>query len=163
MTTHDKQHPLTSREDHVGDVDPTKFLRSDRTWQRIPLVGVVTLLQSGAGETWFNMPAALTEFDSISHTRTKLDLTGAVDSRVVVRKGAAAVATAKIKVQYSSDESTWADLCEVSLSITVDVTHVGAWTVVPSGAKADVFVRIVGIDGDGAADPTFGLITLQVR
>ena len=32
-----------------------------------------------------------------------------------------------------------------------------------AGAKADVFVRVVGINGDGIASPSFGNISVQVR
>ena len=112
---------------------------------------------------WTNMPAAETEFRGIAHIRTKVDLTNASQSRVTVRIGNAPIANAKIKVQYSTDESTWVDLCSVTMPATAFTTNIGAWTDAPAGAKADVFLRIVGIDGDGVVDPSFGLITLQVK
>jgi polyphosphate kinase 2 (PPK2 family) len=109
------------------------------------------------------MPAALTEFRGVLNTRTRLDLTTATQSRVIARVGAAPAANAKIKIQYSTDDSTWYDLCSVTMPATANLTNVGPWTNVPADAKADVFLRVVGIDGNGTADPTFGLITLGVK
>ena len=124
---------------------------------------VVTLWQDAALTAWTNMPVAETEFRAILNTRTKIDLTTATESRVTVRVGAAPAANAKIKIQYSTDESVWVDLCSVTMPATANKTNVGVWTAVPTGAKADVFIRVVGIDGNGTADPSFGLITLQVK
>ena len=129
----------------------------------LPTPICIELWQDAALTAWTNMPAALTEFRAILNTRTKLDLTSATQSRITVRVGVAPVVNAKIKVQYSTDETTWVDLCSVTMPATANKTNVGVWTAVPAGAKADVFIRLVGIDGDGAADPTFGLITLQVK
>lgn len=124
---------------------------------------LVTLFMDAALSAWTNMPAALTEFRSILNTRTKLDLTSSTQSRVIARVGVAPVANAKIKVQYSTDESNWVDLCSVTMPATANKTNVGDWTDVPGGAKADVFLRLVGIGGNSTADPTFGLITLGVK
>ena len=124
---------------------------------------VVTLWQDAALTVWTNMPAALTEFRAVLNTRIKLDLTTATYSRITVRVGVAPVVNAKIKVQYSLEESEWVDLCSMTLPATANKTNIGEWTVMPVGAKADVFLRLVGIDGNGTADPSFGLITLQVK
>lgn len=123
----------------------------------------IPLIAPTALALWTNMPAALTEFLGQTTQRTKIDLTTATQSRITVRIGVAPVANAKIKVQYSTDESTWVDLCSVTLPATASKTNIGDWTAVPAGAKADVFLRLAGIDGNGVADPSFGLITLQVK
>jgi regulation of enolase protein 1 (concanavalin A-like superfamily) len=109
------------------------------------------------------MPAAVTEFLGLAIQRTKADLSVATQSRVTVRVGVVPYANAKIKVQYSTDESAWVDLCSVTMPATANKTNIGTWTDIPSGAKADVFLRLVGIDGNGVADPSFGLITIQVK
>jgi hypothetical protein len=124
---------------------------------------LVTMFMSGALVAWTNMPAALTEFLGLTTTRTKIDLTSATQSRVIVRNGVAPVANAKIKVQYSTDGTNFSDLCSVTMPATANNTNVGSWTAVPEGAKADTFLRVVGIDGNGVADPSFGLITLGVK
>lgn len=154
------KHAFTSAKD--DDADTTVVRPTDWNADHLFAPWAVTLFMAGDLTLWSNMPAALTEFRSILNTRTKLVLTSATQSRVTVRKGGASASTAKIKVQYSADESTWYDLCLVLL-ITGSNTCVGSWTDVPVGAKADVFIRLVGIDGDDTADPTFGLITLQIK
>jgi hypothetical protein len=114
--------------------------------------------------TWTNMPVALTEFMGDAYARTEVDLTSAAQSRVTVRiRATAPKANAKIIIQYSTDESAWTNLCSVTMPATANKTNVGTWTDVPAGAKADVFIRIAGQDGDGVIDPNFSLITLQVK
>ena len=128
----------------------------------IPTPICLTLFTDAAAKVWTNMPATLTEFIALAIHRSKLDLTGATQARLVVRQTVAGATNAKLKVQYSTDESTWVDICLVAVGTGV-ATKAGAWTDIPAGAKADVFIRLTGIDGDGAADPAFGLIVLQVK
>ncbi len=128
-----------------------------------PAPYTLSLIAPTAFIAWTNMPATLTEFLGLAIQRTKADLSMASESRVTVRNGVAPYANAKIKVQYSTDESAWIDLCSVTMPATANKTNIGNWIAIPSGAKADVFIRLVGIDGNGTADPTFGLITLQVK
>ncbi|OGN99183.1 MAG: hypothetical protein A2Y89_03125 [Chloroflexi bacterium RBG_13_51_18] len=112
--------------------------------------------------TWTNMPAAETEFAATYSTRTAIDVKHARLARLVTRLNAAAAANAKLKLQYAVTEGgTYTDLCSVILGATTGV-KVGGWTDVPAAAQKDVFIRVVGIDGDGVADPTFILINLQL-
>ena len=124
----------------------------------------LTLFAGVALKAWTNMPAAETDLFGIANLYySKVDLTNATQSRIVVRIAVAPVVNAKIKVKYSTDGSTWYDLCSVTMPATANNTNVGVWTNIPAGAKADVFIKVVGIDGNGTADPSFGLITLQVK
>jgi len=121
----------------------------------------VDIVKHGDTYTWTNMPAALTEHP-LGGMRKKVDLTKASKARLITRVTTAGAANAILKVQYSTDESAWTDLCGTP-TIGTTGTKVGAWTDVPSGAKADVFIRLVGINGDGALDPVFRGVTLQVK
>ena len=124
----------------------------------------ITLFVDAALKAWTNMPTAETDLFGIANLYySKVDLTNATQSRIVVRIAVAPVANAKIKVKYSTDGSTWYDLCLVTMSATANNTNVGIWTNIPAGAKADVFIKVVGIDGNGTTDPSFGLISLQVK
>ena len=153
----------------TGTPDGTRYLKDDRTWSvpagggSLPTPICITLWQDAALTAWANMPATLTEFRNVLNTRTKLDLTSSTQSRITVRQAVVAYAGSQLKVQYSTDDATWYDLSAIALSTTANVTLAGTWTNVPAGAKADVFVRIVGIAGNGVVDPSFGLITLQVK
>jgi len=117
--------------------------------------------------TWTNMPAAETELPTSPRYRTKVDLTNYRQARMVVNVLTAGATTpAKLLVQYSTDETTWYYLDGSSgPSVNIDATgvKVGSWVNLTSGAKADVFLRIVGIDGDGVADPQFNEITVQFK
>ena len=130
----------------------------------LPTPICITLWMDVAFAAWTNMPAAETEFRAVLNTRNKVDLTLASQARIVVCQGAALPAAgAKLKVQWSTNYSTWYDLCEVTLiSGTASQVAVGAWTAVGTAA-GDKYIRLVGISGDGVADPNFGLITLQVK
>jgi hypothetical protein len=116
---------------------------------------------------WTNQPAAQTElFGTIGPSRVKADLTAAAEVRLlcnVVQGGAAAAA---IRVQYSSDQSSWSYLdgtAGPSVSVSTTGLKVSSWVSPAAGAKSDVFIRAVGINGDGTADPSFSSILLQVR
>lgn len=118
--------------------------------------------------TWTNMPAALTEWNTAPQQRTKCDLTNATQARIVVRMGATGgVAGAELRCQYSTDESTWNYLDGATgPSVAINVTNAvaaGAWVALAAGAKADVFLRVIGINGDGVVSPQFGNFSMQVK
>jgi hypothetical protein len=113
---------------------------------------------------WSNMPAAVTEFLGVTCHRTTFNLANADRARIIARVGATApVANAKLKIQYSIDDANFSDLCSVTMPATANLTNIGVWSTIPPAAKKEVYLRLVGIDGDGAIDPTFGRISLQIR
>lgn len=117
--------------------------------------------------TWTSMPAALTEFNSQTRTRTKVDLALFTEARMVGNVIAAGVAGAELRVQYSTDQSSWAYLdgsAGPALLLTNgSVLVVGGWVTLAAPAKADVFLRLVGIGGNGATSPTFTNVGVQFR
>lgn len=115
-----------------------------------------------AAVTWTNMPSAATEFTGTP--RTRYDLTHAVQVRLVVCTATQAGATnATLKAQYSTDQSVWSDLTS-ALGIATPVgVKTGSWETCPAGAKGDVFLRVLGQNGDGTLDPQFRNVCLQVR
>lgn len=148
----------------VGGGQTTKHSHAGGGSLPAPITVLIGGIITGALTAWSNMPAAETEYTAGSTgIRSKIDLTNAVQSRITTRQGVVAVSGAKLKWQYSTDQTTWYDLCIVNLSTSANQTLVGTWTDVPAGAKADVFIRLVGIDGNGVADPSFGLTSLQVK
>ena len=126
----------------------------------------VTILAPSAGVTWTDMPAALTEFNAVTVLRTRKDLTRFTQVRVLVNNQTVGASGAEIRGQYSLNESSW-DYLDGSSGPGANVGTTGvrssAWVSLATAAKADVFLRIIGIDGDGAADPVFGLIALEFR
>jgi hypothetical protein len=84
----------------------------------------------------------------------------------VFAAGAAGPPPAKLRAQYSTDQSSWNYLDGSSgPSVNEDTTglQVSSWVNLAAGAKADVFLRIVGLDGDGSTDPFFGRLDIQVK
>jgi hypothetical protein len=110
--------------------------------------------------------AALTELAGSTNRRTKIDLTNALQARITARVTTVGSASAEIRAQYSLDESTW-DYLDGSSGPGVNISTLGTkasgYVTLANAAKADVFVRVVTINGDGAADPQIGSIYIQVR
>jgi len=131
-----------------------------------PIPEVVTFFAQQANYQWTNMPAALTEIFALANRRTQMVLTNATQARVTVTIMAAGSANAEIRAQYSTDLVTWFYLDGVSgpgANISAVGVRVSGWVNLAAGAQADVYLRLIGINGSGVADPQFGLITLQVR
>lgn len=121
-----------------------------------------SLLVNSGNVTWTNMPLASTELFGNVHRRVKKDFTDVDKIRLVARVSTAGVAAAGIQAQYSTDESTWLTLTANTLSLATPTgTKATAWEDLPAGARGDVFVRIIGSGGDGAADPILGNIYLE--
>lgn len=122
-----------------------------------------------AATVWTNMPAALTEFLNNANFRNKADLTNVTEARVIsVLTAVGASTTTEIRVEYSLNGTTWATLGTTANTPLVVIGNtagikVGAWVSVVVAAKADVYLRVVGINGNGAADPNFNKIVLQVK
>jgi hypothetical protein len=132
----------------------------------------VTILNDAEKDfTWASMPAALTEMPSpnspaSTRYRTQYDLTSATQARLVLTVTVAGSASANIRVQYSTNQSTWYYLdgsSGPSVAISSTGVKTSAWVNLTAGAKADVFLRIVGINGNGSASPSFGRIDLQLK
>lgn len=148
----------------------SKFRCYDTSWRNcLGLNEVLTFNGTnggGAASLWSNMPAALTEFWGRSASRLQYDLTDATQARFMVNLDTAGVTSAKLRVQYSTDQVSWNYLDGgTGPSVTLDSTGLKTtnWVNITALAKADVFLRVVGLDGDGAADPSFGVVELQIR
>lgn len=137
-------------------------------------LSIVTLplVADAAGQTWSNMPAALTFFNGSHRYATKADLTNCTEGRLVVNKqGTAGAASSKLILKYrtafDATVGNWSDIAasgDVSCAVNVTNTVVAsAWTALHASAKADVFVTVAGSGGDGALDPAFGNIVAQFR
>ena len=132
---------------------------------RAPIVIPFRIAYSSA--PWTDMPAALTEWNASLSGRIKYDLSNVSQVRVFCRMVVAGAASAELRGQYSTDDSTF-NYLDGGTGPTVAInaantTVVGAWVTIVAAARADVILRIVGINGDGALDPTFANFGLEVR
>jgi hypothetical protein len=93
-------------------------------------------------------------------------MTNALEARLIVNVETAGAATAKLRVQYSIDQSSWSYL-DGSAGPSVDINTTGlkvsSWVSIAAGAKGDRFLRLVGLDGNDTADPAFGLVLVQFK
>jgi hypothetical protein len=115
---------------------------------------------------WWNQPAAVTELAGNTLYRTKYDLSNATQARFTVSVATAGAPTAKLSVQYSTDESSWSYLDGAtgpSVNINSTGTKVSSYATLVSGARGDVFLRIVGEGGNATADPYLGLIQVTAK
>lgn len=153
---------------------PTTAQADVRYQGKNTVVDTVVFLPPGA-TVWTNIPAALTFFAGQSRWVIPMDLSAKTDIRLRVMMGGSGGSTnAKIRVLYKTQASgystTITDYVTVGTS-EVQVTYgtstnsliTTSWIPIIAGAKADVFIALAGIDGDGAADPGFLNIYLETR
>lgn len=144
------------------------FLRNDGsgvlTWKG-PLNVLFTFLADATSLTWTNMPNAETELTG-SNRRIRIDLTNANSVRLSVNVVTAGANNAVLRVQYSTDQATWNYLDGAtgpSAGVGTTGLQVGSFVNLVAGAKADVYLRVVGVNGNGNADPVFSKIQLEVK
>jgi parallel beta-helix repeat protein len=127
----------------------------------------VTIMSTATAATWTDMPAALTEFLGVTRHRVSYDLRRALQVRLMVNVATAGAADAKLRAQYSKDGgATWSYLDGATgpeVAIGTTGLKVSSWAYLPTGAMAEVLLRVVGLDGDGVADPAFNNLILQFR
>jgi len=115
---------------------------------------------------WTNMPAALTEIFGSPNYRIYYDLSNFTHARLVGYVVTAGAANAQLRVQYSTDGTNWDYLDGVRgpyIGIGTTGYKISDWVKITSSAKTNVYLRIVGINGDGVADPRFNSLRLQLR
>ena len=128
-----------------------------------------------AALVWTNMPAALSFWLStatVAKGTTRVDLTNYTQVRLLVNKqGTAGAAAAKLILRYKAAPWTqvvanYSDIgaSEVSVAINVQNSFLDSgWINLAAGAKADVFIDLLGSGGDGTVDPAFGYIAAAFK
>ncbi len=155
----------------VADSTDTTLVRSSN-WNadhNFPPLVVPFLGTSAVTQSWTNQPASLTEIAGLTRHRISYDLTYVSQARLWCIITTAGATNAELRAQYSTDGGTnWSYLDGVSgpavvFGATTNAPRVGAWVNLAAAAQADVWLRLVGLNGDGVADPAFGQISLHVR
>lgn len=138
---------------------------------RIPGARLRLTFEPAGPTTWANMPAALTFYNGTLGAVQKVDLTKYTQVRLLVNKlGTAGAATSKIRLLYrTAYDATVGNYntigtSEVECAVNVTNTFIDSGYInLASPAKADVFVALSGINGDGAIDPIFGSIVAEFK
>jgi hypothetical protein len=124
---------------------------------RVPLI----LPDPGNSYTLTNMAAALTELE-----RYPMDLRRVRQARLVGVVRVAGSTGSKLLLEWSPDEVVAFDELDAAAGQTLNLTATGRirgpWAGVIDTARADVYVRLCSIGGDGAADPAVGPVFLEL-
>jgi hypothetical protein len=139
---------------------------------------ILTPIAGSTGQPWTNMPQVRTEMFGASTARMQADLSVATSYRfqVEVLTASTSANTPKLCVQFStSNGSTWTYLDGTADAAANTTTSASCVSIASTGmqktsflnltnaAKADVMLRVVGLGGNGAADPAFQITALEVR
>jgi hypothetical protein len=132
---------------------------------------VIPIHSDAAAVTWTNMPLAATFWNGSHRHISKHDLTNFTQARIVVNKqGTAGSTDSKLILKYRTSFSVTAgdylDIGTSEISVAVNVQNTvltSSWINLAAGAKADVFVCVIGSGGNGAIDPIFGSVSAQFK
>lgn len=126
----------------------------------------VPVLIDGADVVWTNMPLAQQELLGATAHRVPMPLNAVRLARLMANVTVVGAAAAQLAVQQSADQVSWGGLDGAtgpSVNINATGLVVSAWVRVDGAALKDRVLRVVGSGGDGAADPAFRWIGLQLR
>lgn len=123
---------------------------------------------SNATLTLTNQAAALQWLANNNRNIVRADLTDATEIRLLVRVVTiSAVGTARIFAGYNTAYSLTAAAYTEPAGLSVPLTALGmvasAWITIPPAMKADIFIGLFQIGGDGVADPAISHTYLEVR
>lgn len=116
--------------------------------------------------TWTAQPAGLTELLGNTRQRVKIDLTNATQARIVANIPTQGSTNAELRLQFSTDGVSWNYLdlgTGPNVNIGSNGLRVSSYVNIDASAKSDVFLRVIGINGDGAANPILGTIYAQIK
>jgi hypothetical protein len=117
-----------------------------------PAFPVHTIGGGGGSLEWAAQPGALTEIFGDTLHRLQADLSHVYQVRMVAQVIVGGAASAKLRWQYSDDGgSGWSYLALSVAAPTIPINATGmiasAWYDIATGAKGDVLLRAVGLDG----------------
>lgn len=118
-----------------------------------------------SADTWTNMPSTETEYLGVAVHRVFANLKGLRQSRIQIAVTTAGAAASFLKIQYTVDltgADGWADLT-TSAVLTSTGPAKSTWSLIPAAARTEVLLRIVGDDGDGAADPVINHVSIATK
>jgi len=111
-----------------------------------------------SARTYTNQGAGPTE--SSTQDRAVIDLTGKTNVWFRAHVSVAFV-TGNVKLQYSTDGTTFVDLTGGLQSQTSTGLKASASAAIPAGAKTAVLLRVVAFGGNATEDPVVNALTVE--
>lgn len=146
-----------------------RYARIDKASAFIDVIGS----QIGTNFTWSNMPAADKWLGEVTTNRPNypMDLTRYTQARITAQMASTPGSTgAKVMLRYKATAGNnvadyiIAGSTEIETLIdTASATTDSGWIDLVAGAKADVWVGVVGTNGNGTADPVFQKVVIEFR
>lgn len=140
-------------------------LVSRNEWNAAHTVPTALIVAVPTGLVWPAQPAAVTEFCGGSTSyRWRADLTNQTSIRLTAQVVSAGAATSALRLQYTLDTTGatgWDYLDGVSgpsVSTSSSGVTTSATVSITAAAKAEVLLRLVGINGDGAGGTCYSAI-----
>lgn len=110
----------------------------------------------------WRIPAAITEFNGGMY-RDQVDLSNAKNVRLVVTQQIKSSSKAVLMAYFSINQGvSWSPLTP-QVSVASTGTIVSSWAPLPSGANADVLIRVAGSGGDGTTVSLTASVHLQFK
>lgn len=158
----------------IPNLDAAKITTGVFDMARTPIRQRYGIMVSGAGITWTNQGAALSELSGNVSRRIRMKLdNGFTEWRLHIGVGIVGAAGAVLGMQFSNDGgTTWFGLdngtSATQSTQTQSIAALGffstAWATIHANARIDdCLLRCTGSGGDGAADPQITEAILEVR
>jgi hypothetical protein len=166
----------------TGTPDGTKFVRDDGTLATPaggggsgPILTIPIHAAATANVTLTNQVSTEQFLANSNRNITRNDLTAFTEARLVARviTGSISVNSPRLRVMYDlasggfstaiGNYTTIANSGEVAISMTTAGVIDSGWVAISATARADVYLAVSQIGGDGGADPALGLVTLFFR
>lgn len=119
-----------------------------------------------------NLPADANFFQDVAPPSVfPVDLTHATQARIYVYTATTGSAGSKLSIKYktgawSATAGDYSDIGTSEVAATVSAGNTftdSGWINLAAGAKAEVYVSVFGLGGNGVADPTFNILGVQFR
>ena len=114
---------------------------------------------SRASKTWTNQGAGPTE--SSVNDRVTVNLTTGFTNVLFRCHVSTGGVSASVKLQYSTDASTWNDLT-TTISLVGTGLKASTSQAIPAGAKALIIIRLVAAGGNGTEDPVTNGVVMEL-
>lgn len=139
--------------------------RNARYYSGYPVETITIHSDAGANLPLTDHPNSEQPLANSQRSAVRVNTNGYTEVRLtaIVIQNSASVNSPRIYFQYSTDGSNWTGDGSTNISLSTNGAKETAWITIPAGAVGDVYLRVAMNGGNGAADPSIGTVTIQLR